>query len=133
MPLRLPRPRSAGGCESALLVPKPHVRIAARESLAALRVALTGATGFTGRRVVAELLLAGHEVVALVRPPLQGRDLPAAVSCMEGDMADASALRRLLERADAFVHVASLGFGHADAVASAVAASGVARSVFFSS
>jgi uncharacterized protein YbjT (DUF2867 family) len=101
--------------------------------LFAVRVALTGATGFTGRRVVAELLLRGHQVVALVRPPLQGRDLPAAVTCVEGDMADTSALRRLLDHADAFVHVASLGFGHADTVASAVAAAGVERSVFFSS
>ena len=42
-----------------------------------MRVALSGATGFTGRRVVAELLRRGHEVRALVRPPSAGRDLPA--------------------------------------------------------
>lgn len=48
-------------------------------------------------------------------------------------MADARALARLLDGADAFVHVASLGFGHADRVVGAVEAAGVPRSVYFSS
>jgi uncharacterized protein YbjT (DUF2867 family) len=94
---------------------------------------VTGATGFTGRRVVAELVRAGHAVTALVRAPAAGRGVPEPVRVIEGDMADASALARLLEAQDAFVHVASLGFGHADALVSAVEASGVTRSVFFSS
>jgi uncharacterized protein YbjT (DUF2867 family) len=94
---------------------------------------VTGATGFTGRRVVAELLRDGHEVSALVRPPLAGRAVPQAVSVVEGDMADPGALARLLEGRDALVHVASLGFGHADEVAAAVEAAAVRRSVFFSS
>lgn len=98
-----------------------------------MRVAVTGATGFTGRRVVAELLRDGHVVTALVRAPSAGRGLPEPVRPIEGDMGDAAALARLLETQDAFVHVASLGFGHADTVASAVAESGVERSVFFSS
>ena len=48
-------------------------------------------------------------------------------------MADAGALARLLQGADAFVHVASLSFGHADAVVGAVKSAGIRRSVFFSS
>ncbi len=98
-----------------------------------MRVALTGATGFTGRRVVRELLRAGHAVTALVRLPSRGRGLPEPVRLIEGDLVDASALARLLEGQEALVHVASLGFGHAEAIASAVEASGVPRSVFFSS
>jgi uncharacterized protein YbjT (DUF2867 family) len=52
---------------------------------------------------------------------------------VEGDMADAAALARLLQGQEAFVHVASLGFGHADRLVEAVGAAGVKRSVFFSS
>jgi uncharacterized protein YbjT (DUF2867 family) len=105
----------------------------AREASAAVRVALSGATGFTGRRVVAELLRRGHEVRALVRPPSARRNLPAALATVEGDMADSHALARLLRETDAYVHVASLGFGHADAVVDAVESAGVRRAIFFSS
>jgi uncharacterized protein YbjT (DUF2867 family) len=98
-----------------------------------VRVAVTGATGFTGRRVVAELVRRGHAVTALVRAPATGCSVPAPARVIEGDMADGSALARLLDAQDAFVHVASLGFGHAETLASAVEAKGVLRSVFFSS
>jgi len=109
-----------------------------------VRVAVTGATGFTGRRVVAELLRRGHAVRALVRPPA-GRltaEHPLAraphgrspeVETVEGSLEDASPLARLLAGSDALLHVASLGFGHAEAVVSAVESAGVARAVFFSS
>jgi uncharacterized protein YbjT (DUF2867 family) len=96
-----------------------------------MRVAVTGATGFTGRRVVAELLLRGHEVTALVRPPAGRAD--HVVRIVEGDLADQRALSRLLAPQQALVHVASLGFGHAEGVARAVEAAGVGRAVFFSS
>ena len=100
----------------------------------AMRVALTGATGFTGRRVAAELVRRGHEVRALVRPPLaRAAFLPASAHLVAGDMGDRRALDALLEDAEGFVHVASLGFGHADGVVGAVDAHGVRRSVFFSS
>jgi uncharacterized protein YbjT (DUF2867 family) len=98
-----------------------------------MRIALTGATGFTGRQVTCALLERGHQLRALVRPPLVGRALPAELSVLAGDMADARAMAELLQRVDAFVNVASLGFGHAEGVTRAVAAAGVERSVFFSS
>jgi uncharacterized protein YbjT (DUF2867 family) len=59
--------------------------------------------------------------------------LPGEVAIEVGDLADASALNRLLHGADALVHVASLGFGHAESVATAVESSTVRRAVFFSS
>lgn len=98
-----------------------------------MRIALTGATGFTGRRVTSALVERGHELRALVRPPLAGRVLPAELSVVAGDMADARAMAELLRGVDAFVQVASLGFGHAEGVTRAVEAAGVERSVFFSS
>jgi len=98
-----------------------------------VRVAVTGATGFTGGRIVAELLRRGCEVTALVRHPPDRPALPEQVSVVEGDMSVPDRLARLLGGADAFVHVASLGFGHADTLLAAVEASGVRRAVFFSS
>ena len=100
---------------------------------AAVRVAVTGATGFTGRRVVSELLRRGHEVTALVRPPAARLAVAPGMSVVEGDMADARALAELMAGAEGFVHAASLGFGHAGVVADAVEAAGLRRSVFFSS
>jgi uncharacterized protein YbjT (DUF2867 family) len=98
-----------------------------------MRVALSGATGFTGRRVAAELLRRGYEVRALVRPSSARRELPAELARVEGDMADPNALALLLRDIDAYVHVASLGFGHADAVVEALEAARVRRAIFFSS
>lgn len=97
-----------------------------------MKVAVTGGTGFTGRHVVAELQRRGHEVTALVRPPASGR-AAAGVRVVEGDMADATALARTLTGQRAFVHVASLGFGHAEGLVKAVEAAQLERVVFFSS
>jgi uncharacterized protein YbjT (DUF2867 family) len=96
-----------------------------------MRVAVIGATGFTGRRVVRELSGRGHDVTALVRAPAAGRT-PPGLRVLEADMADRAALAGLLEGQDAFVHVASLGFGHADGLVASVKAAGVERSIFFS-
>jgi uncharacterized protein YbjT (DUF2867 family) len=98
-----------------------------------VKVAITGATGFTGRRVVRELLRRGHEVVALVRAPASRKTLPTEAAVVEGDMGDPAPLGCALSAADAFVHVASLGFGQAGTVVEAVEASRVRRAVFFSS
>lgn len=98
-----------------------------------MRVAMTGATGFTGRRVAAELVRRGHLVTALVRPPLPRAELPAEVRVVPGDMGDRGSLDALLGSAAAFVHVASLGFGQADGIVAAVDAHGIPRSVYFSS
>lgn len=68
-------------------------------------IAITGATGFAGRHAVAELLERGHRLRALVRSP-QSADLPDAVELVKGDLSDASALTRLVARADGVVHLA---------------------------
>jgi uncharacterized protein YbjT (DUF2867 family) len=48
-------------------------------------------------------------------------------------MADAAAVSSVLRGQDAFVHVASLGFGHAHGLVTALEAARVPRTVFFSS
>jgi nucleoside-diphosphate-sugar epimerase len=68
-------------------------------------IAVTGATGFVGRVVVAQLLAAGHSVKALVRDIAQAQ-LPISVACVEGDLKNTSALQTLTHNADAVVHIA---------------------------
>ncbi len=72
-----------------------------------MRVAITGATGFIGRRLVDRLLADRHEVVALTRDPTRARaTLPRAARAVRWDpragTVDATALRDL----DAVVHLA---------------------------
>lgn len=76
----------------------------AREACGA-RVAVTGATGFIGRRVVERLRAEGFEVKALVR---RGAAPVADAEAVQGDLADSDALIRLAEGCDAVVHCAAL-------------------------
>ncbi len=71
-----------------------------------MRLAVTGSTGFLGRHLVAAALQRGHEVRALVRP---GREGPAGAQPVAGDLADAAALARLVDGAEALLHLAALG------------------------
>jgi nucleoside-diphosphate-sugar epimerase len=76
----------------------------------AMKVALTGATGFIGSHVLTELQDHGHEVTALVRDAVgadtvEGRGAAAAVV----DLHDGPAVARLLSHADGAIHVASPG------------------------
>ena len=104
-------------------------------------LAVTGATGFVGGHLLREALAAGHRVRALARreqPPRGGIDWIA------GALDDAAALARLVEGADAVVHVAGAvstdhaGFIAANiegtrAVLSAATKAGIRRFVHVSS
>jgi len=70
-------------------------------------VALTGATGFIGRRLVDTLLGLGFEVRALCRKPDEAA-LPANVTAVQGALEDEASLARLVANADAVVHCAGL-------------------------
>jgi putative NADH-flavin reductase len=67
-----------------------------------VKVAVLGATGRTGRLVVAELLRRGHDVVALVRDPVTA-GLPLGVASVAGDVRDRAALASVVAGADAVV------------------------------
>ena len=80
-------------------------------------MALTGASGYTGGRLLAALRERGDEVTALVR----SRSLTDAVRSrasrvVEGDLADADALELLVSGQDAVLHVAAVyrTAGHPD-------------------
>ena len=67
-----------------------------------LNVALTGATGFVGRKVVAALLAKKHRVTALVRD-VEKADLPKAVKLVAGDLGNSNDFAR---EADVVIHIA---------------------------
>lgn len=59
-------------------------------------VLVAGATGLTGRLVVAGLLAAGHRVRALARDPARAVALGAGVEVVTGDVADPASLARAM-------------------------------------
>ena len=76
-----------------------------------MRIALTGATGFLGRYLVAHLAGAGHSLVCWHRRTSDLGHFPASVSpssltWIEGSLGDPRGERVLVERADAVVHAA---------------------------
>jgi nucleoside-diphosphate-sugar epimerase len=85
-------------------------------------VVLTGATGFIGSHVLADLYKHGHEVTALVRD-----DAQAEVVAVRGatpvvvDLYDRPAVARLLGNADGAIHTASPGDATSANLDSAVA------------
>jgi len=71
-----------------------------------MRVLVTGASGFIGGVLCAELLAAGHDVGALVR---RAGSEPPGTRPLAGDLADGPALREILdrERPDWVMHLAA--------------------------
>jgi farnesol dehydrogenase len=113
-----------------------------------MKTLITGATGFLGRRLVAELA-PRHELRVLVRP-LAGRrsgsGFPPGVEVFAGDVTDAASLRRAAADCEAVVHAAALvkilapaaafdriNIGGLENVLAAAAAAGAAKVVYVSS
>lgn len=97
-----------------------------------LPVAIAGATGFTGRRVVSLLAERGARPVALVRPGSRADVLPDGTTLRRGDLGDAASLDAWLAGCASLVYVASMGFGHVPGVVAACERAGVRRAVFVS-
>jgi nucleoside-diphosphate-sugar epimerase len=71
-----------------------------------MRILVTGASGFVGRPLCAQLLSRGHDVAALVR---RDGSQPPQTRALSGDLGDAPRLAALLadERPDCVVHLAA--------------------------
>ena len=78
-----------------------------------MRVAITGATGFTGGHTLKELVASGHEPVAFVRSRskldavIKLHKLPT-IEYVEGDITSRESLRPLLKGCDAVIHTAAV-------------------------
>ncbi|MHB0875200.1 MAG: NAD-dependent epimerase/dehydratase family protein [Anaerolineae bacterium] len=72
-----------------------------------MRYFLTGATGFIGGNVAAQLRAAGHDVVAVVRDPERATALRAlGVALHRGDVTDKESMRQAMAGADGVFHIA---------------------------
>ena len=101
-----------------------------------MRVFVTGGTGFTGSRLVPLLLKNQYQVRGLRRPASDRSSLPGdlpEIEWVEGDLSDARVLASAMRGTDALMNVASLGFGHADAVIRAAQEAGIRRALFIGS
>lgn len=98
-----------------------------------MKVLVTGATGFTGSRVVPLLLQNGYQVRCLTRATSDRSSLAGMdVEWVTGDLSDPAALTSAMRGVDALVNVASLGFGHADTIIGSAKEAGVKRGIFIS-
>ena len=87
-----------------------------------MNVVLTGATGFIGSHVLADLHKHGHEVTALVRDDAQAEAVAArGATPVVVDLYDRPTVARLLGRADGAIHTASPGDATSANLDSAVA------------
>ena len=98
-----------------------------------MKVLVTGATGFTGSRLVPLLLKNGFEVRVFVRPTSDRSPLsPLEVEWVTGDLANPESFTAALRGVDALVNIASLGFGHAESILRSMKEAGVKRGLFIS-
>jgi dihydroflavonol-4-reductase len=72
-----------------------------------VKILVTGATGFLGRKLVPEVLRKGHEVVVLVRQTSNTESLPKEIEIREGNLLDIKTLEPIVQDIDAVVHLAA--------------------------
>ena len=76
-------------------------------------VALAGATGFLGRRILKQLVSGGYGIRILVRRPPNTLDLSGrGISHVQGDLSDADALAALVRGTDVVINAAGLIKAH---------------------
>jgi uncharacterized protein len=91
-----------------------------------VKIALIGATGMIGSRLLAELNRRGHEVTAIVRRPERVPALPN-VSAKKGDVFDEKGLAELVKNQDAVISAVHYLDSDPKKLLAAVKASGAPR------
>src|SRR5262245_7542984 len=98
-----------------------------------MKIFVTGATGFTGSRIVPLLLKNGFEVRCLYRASSDRSSLSdSKIEWVEGDLSDTTSLATTMQGTDALINIASLGFGHADSIINVAKKAGIQRAIFIS-
>jgi nucleoside-diphosphate-sugar epimerase len=95
-----------------------------------MRIALTGASGYTGGHVLAALRARNHEVTALVRSAADAERIAAGgTRVVRGALTDAGAVRELVLGSEAVIHIAAVyrTAGHPDSYYRDVNVGGTAR------
>lgn len=90
------------------------------------RIALIGASGNVGSRILRELVARGHSVTAIERNPEKTERL-AGVTAVKGDLTDGAGLAALLKGHDAVVSAVRFMASDPTPLIDAVRASGVKR------
>lgn len=91
-----------------------------------MNIALIGATGFIGSRLLTELTRRGHKVTAIVRNP-EKVPAGAGISARKGDVFDRDGLSALLAGHDAVISAVHFSASDAATLLAAVKQSGVTR------
>lgn len=98
-----------------------------------MKVLVTGATGFTGSRLIPLLLQSGFQVRVFARPTSDRSPLSAlTVEWATGDFTNPETFTAALRGVDALINIASLGFGHAESILRSAKEAGVRRGIFIS-
>jgi nucleoside-diphosphate-sugar epimerase len=94
---------------------------------------VTGATGFTGRFVVQELLKRGIKFDCLVRSHSKAEELNSqGINTAIADLGDFDSLLKVLPGYKKIINIASIGFGNAPIIIKACETSEINRAVFVS-
>ena len=91
-----------------------------------MKIALIGASGQAGSRILAELVARGHDVTAIVRNPEKVAAGPH-VTAVKGDVHEPDSLAKLLAGHDAVISSVHFSATDPDMLLAAVRASGVKR------
>jgi uncharacterized protein YbjT (DUF2867 family) len=100
-----------------------------------MRMLVTGGSGFLGGYVLREAASRGHRTVALARSAAAATTVAAlGARPVNGNLDDPLSVAEAFASAgcDVLVNLASLGFGHAPAIAGAAERTGIGRAVFVS-
>lgn len=85
------------------------IALALVEPLSALRIAVTGATGYLGAEVVCQAVAQGHQVRAVLRSSEQPPFLPAECELLQlDDLLDPASAREAADGMDVVIHTASV-------------------------
>lgn len=98
-----------------------------------MKLFITGATGFTGSRLVPLLIDNGFQVRCLYRPSSERSVLAQPeIGWVTGDVSQPAALSASMQGADALINLVSLGLGHTDSILRAAKNAGIRRAIFIS-